>query len=359
MAAAEGNDPIPVFRNKRRKIEHKRVRLDHDDETLSASAVQSPAAATPRSDNGETAIATPHDAPEDMEDGVPSLKEILRMRKRPQDRKREAARKAVPQPSTSTDLVVAEASRSSDPYATRFVAQTGQVVDKDDKQMMAYIEAKMAEKNYHQYGWPLPQRISTNPFAAIAPPVPKSASAPPAVRERIDADGNPEHEERLTASKGMLQEVNLGTSSWQGESQIRKAKKRTDTAPRNPDSALSGQPQTAKPPKRRRGQKMKTEEELRREAMVEAVMREAKLDFYEEEQKPSTPTTGNGTADEAMLEQFRREYLESIEEQRRPPPPPAGPKGVKEEPKGPKLGGSRSARAAMRLQQEQAAKSKR
>jgi hypothetical protein len=61
-----------------------------------------------------------------------------------------------------------------------------------------------------------------------------------------------------------------------------------------------------------------------------------------------------------MVEKFRQEFLDSIESrQQRKVAPPPGAKGVKEPPKGPKLGGSRSARAAMRLQEEQAAKNKR
>lgn len=78
------------------------------------------------------------------------------------------------------------------------------------------------------------------------------------------------------------------------------------------------------------------------------------VDYFDEEMP--TPSTGGTTNEEALVEQFRLEYLESIEsrQQRKPVIP-----GAKEAPKGPKLGGSRSARAAMRLQEEQAAKNKR
>lgn len=63
-------------------------------------------------------------------------------------------------------------------------------------------------------------------------------------------------------------------------------------------------------------------------------------------------------ADDRIAEQFRREFMDAISsrQRRRGPPASNAPpvKGGKkdERPKGPKLGGSRSARAAMREMQE-------
>ena len=61
-------------------------------------------------------------------------------------------------------------------------------------------------------------------------------------------------------------------------------------------------------------------------------------------------------ADDRIAEQFRREFMEAVSSrQRRRAPPPVTTRGGKKEddrPKGPKLGGSRSARAAMREMQE-------
>ena len=78
------------------------------------------------------------------------------------------------------------------------------------------------------------------------------------------------------------------------------------------------------------------------------------------------PTKSHGLGgtnnDEAILAQFQADYYESIEkarQQQRKPAPPSGVKGAKEAPKGPKLGGSKSARAKMRVAEEQAAKAKR
>lgn len=84
------------------------------------------------------------------------------------------------------------------------------------------------------------------------------------------------------------------------------------------------------------------------------------VDYFDEDKPAPKPLNADQDADDALAEQFRREFLDSIDSrnQRKPAPPP-GPKGAKDQPKGPKLGGSRSARAAMRLQEEQAAKNKR
>lgn len=84
------------------------------------------------------------------------------------------------------------------------------------------------------------------------------------------------------------------------------------------------------------------------------------VDYFDDEPPPAPkPGSGDANNDEALVEQFRQEFLESLESrQQRKPAAPVRP-GEKEAPKGPKLGGSRSARAAMREREEQAQKNKR
>jgi hypothetical protein len=121
--------------------------------------------------------------------------------------------------------------------------------------------------------------------------------------------------------------------------------------------------------KPRRQPKRRNSEDIRRDAMVDAVLQEAKriyplppplsrltssVDYFDS----SAPPPSNPNNEEALVEQFRQEFLESIQErQQRKPAPPV--RGEKEAPKGPKLGGSRSARAKMHAQEELAAKNKR
>ena len=83
------------------------------------------------------------------------------------------------------------------------------------------------------------------------------------------------------------------------------------------------------------------------------------MEIYDEPEEDA----GNDdqAADDRIAEQFRREFMEAISSRRHrtgPAVPTKAAKGVKvdDKPKGPKLGGSRSARAAMREQQEKAAK---
>jgi hypothetical protein len=69
---------------------------------------------------------------------------------------------------------------------------------------------------------------------------------------------------------------------------------------------------------------------------------------------PSTAEEADGAADDRMAEEFRREFMDAMtqrQQKKKPPVPPGRPGARKEDPdvlKGPKLGGSRNARAAMR-----------
>ena len=60
-------------------------------------------------------------------------------------------------------------------------------------------------------------------------------------------------------------------------------------------------------------------------------------------------------ADDRIAEQFRREFLDALNtrsNRKKPPAVPPGKGAEVEKAKGPKLGGSRNARAAMRAQEE-------
>lgn len=150
---------------------------------------------------------------------------------------------------------------------------------------------------------------------------------------------------------GRLQEVDLGPSATERiEAAWRKLEGAEDQKQSSDKVRLGRNGKPRRPPKRRNS------EDLRRDQMVEAVLREAKLEYFDEERAPAPQATGNVDNDAAMVEKFRQEFLESMESRQRKPAQPPGAKGAKEPAKGPKLGGSRSARAAMRLQEEQAGK---
>ena len=128
MNSAQEDTSAPSIRFKRRKIAHPKRTTHLEDDTPTIPTSQSPDAVKP-TDAARSPPPT-HNLPEDP-DSVPNLKEILRNRKRPRDRLRDAARKS---DTPRTELVQIDAPRP-DQYTSRFVAQTGQVVDRDDKQM--------------------------------------------------------------------------------------------------------------------------------------------------------------------------------------------------------------------------------
>lgn len=108
-------------------------------------------------------------------------------------------------------------------------------------------------------------------------------------------------------------------------------------------------------------------DDIRRDQLVEEILRENRLDVYETPTPPPASATGaneaepEGAADDRIAEEFRREFMDAMaqrQQKRKKPanaPPGQGPsgaggRGAKDEEilKGPKLGGSRNVRAAMR-----------
>jgi hypothetical protein len=125
MADNHDESPEPVVRFKRRKGAHpKRVYTEEEARSVTGTEAQDS-----RNPSNYAALPTAESRIED--DSVPNLKDILRNRKRPRDRLKDAARKSEP---SRTELAPLEAPREG-LYQSRFIAQTGQIVDTDDKQM--------------------------------------------------------------------------------------------------------------------------------------------------------------------------------------------------------------------------------
>lgn len=218
----------------------------------------------------------------------------------------------------------------------------------------------MAEQNYRQYGWPIPGHLQAA-VAAIAPDLKHTFTATSSTEGTAGTLDNPadrEHSNRLAAGQGKLQEVDLGPDA---AARTEQAWKRLDgTAPAEDSrtkTKLDKYGYQWRKPKRRNS------DAIRRDELVEAVLRESKLDYFDDT-APTNPfanNPGSGNNDDAIAERFQLEYYENMQEQqqRKPPPPASGMKGVKEAPKGPKLGGSKSARAKILKAQEEAAKGKR
>ena len=228
----------------------------------------------------------------------------------------------------------------------------------------------MAEKNRRQYGWPIPKHLE-GVVATLASTEPKSTiSAIDPGKQKVGGDI------RMAAGMGKLQEIDLGPeASAKNILRTEEARRRLEGLPLEVvEEPPRKEDKVAKPGRKRRQPKRRNSDDLRRDMMVEAVLKEAKcripslyiiltqltptVDYFEEDKPPSPTGEYDEDADDAFYEQFRREFESSENRNQRKLAPPPGPKGVKDPPKGPKLGGSRSARAAMRLQEEQAAKKK-
>lgn len=111
-----------------------------------------------------------------------------------------------------------------------------------------------------------------------------------------------------------------------------------------------------------RSRNRRNSDDIRRDQLVEEILRENRLDVYETPTPPPATSAADGldedgAADDRIAEEFRREFMDAMAERQQKrkkpanaPPPAKGAKGAKEEEvlKGPKLGGSRNVRAAMR-----------
>ena len=209
---------------------------------------------------------------------------------------------------------------------------------------MAYIDSELAKRSQQTASTVAPS-LNQNPFS-------NDSLTEPTIH-------------RQPAALGKLHEIDLGP-----DAKLRNIA-RTEAAisgdapdetppvkPPKPRIGRNGKPYIPRPRKRRNSM------DVARDKLVEEVLRETRLEVYDE---PDGASGGEGddadqAADDRIAEEFRREFLDAINQrkQKTSKAPAAGSKiggkVVDDKPKGPKLGGSRSARAAMREREEAAAK---
>jgi hypothetical protein len=180
--------------------------------------------------------------------------------------------------------------------------------------------------------------------------------------------------ERITKPRdaiaaGKLQEIDLGPSSTHSNyiRTVAAAKRLDSPASQQQDYGLKkrkprpGLGPDGKPWRNRRNRR--TSDDLKRDALVESIMAGAPMDVFAPTVQSSAGDTGtDADADERMLQDFQREYFDAqtMRQARKPPPVTGKDKEAESKVKGPRLGGSRSARAAMhKALQDEAAKKKR
>ncbi|KAK6070014.1 hypothetical protein SCUP515_08692 [Seiridium cupressi] len=217
----------------------------------------------------------------------------------------------------------------------RFTAQTGLSSELVDKHMMEFIESEIAKRK---------SAASSSHGASLGPSSSDTG---------ITFD-NKQDSTRYTIPQGTLQEIDLG------DEVRRKNEAMTDRAWRKLQGESVEHEQAPRPKKIRlgrdgkpwRSRNRRNSDDIKLDQLVEEILRENRLDVYETPTPPAATTPGledDGAADDRIAEEFRREFLEAMaERQQKKKQPAAGAKKDEEVLKGPKLGGSRNARAAMR-----------
>ncbi|KAB8214746.1 hepatocellular carcinoma-associated antigen 59-domain-containing protein [Aspergillus novoparasiticus] len=227
----------------------------------------------------------------------------------------------------------------------RFTVHTGQTVDVDRHMydlasyllLMAYIETEMAKRHQHT----VPTDDSDGPLVGESDAAPSTTVLP----------------QREPASLGKLHEIDLGQETKlhniaRTEAATRKLARDDEYEHLNHGGSFFKAAPMGKNEGLWRRQKRRTSEDVKRDRLVEEVLRESKLDVYEEPDHETAAAGDDQAADDRVAEQFRRDFLDAIQSRRRVTRV-KNPKTAKAEAsRGPKLGGSRSARAAMREMQE-------
>ncbi|KAG0650780.1 hypothetical protein D0Z07_2743 [Hyphodiscus hymeniophilus] len=364
----EPTDSTILFRpSKKRKIY--RQRANTDDEPALPAAIPAPEAQSIDELIASSSTLS-HNDTQEMEATEVSMAEILRLRNLKKKRVGGVAFRAAEAVRGDADhgaLVLHDGDGTAeesevDEVARRFAPQTGfgggGGMDVD-RHMMAYIDSELAKRRaaeahtQNQQEKQQQQQIS------------RSGAFSATQTRRVDHEGKKAEAQRQPATLGKLQEIDLGDEARdRNVAQTERARRRLDgeqveeegeTKPVKVRLGPDGKPW--------RGRKRRGSDDIKRDRLVEDVLRENRLEIYDELPVESTTINDDQAADDRIAEAFRREFMDAVSQRQRKKTAPAqaplrgpGGKKVEEELKGPKLGGSRSARAAHMemLKQQQA-----
>ncbi|KAL8644120.1 MAG: hypothetical protein Q9210_007413 [Variospora velana] len=219
----------------------------------------------------------------------------------------------------------------------RFAPQTGQVADVD-QHMMAYIDSKLAKR---RQGHDKPMHTSDDHSSGD---------------DSSDYIATDLAKHRQPAALGKLHEIDLGLDATLKNIARTEAAKRRLEGGEPEIEETTGKVRLRKNGKPWRNRRRRNSDDVKRDKLVEEVMKESRLEIYDE---PEDAPNDDQAADDRIAEQFRRDFMDAISSRRQKSSRSAkkDPRAkVDDKPRGPKLGGSRSARAAMRELQEKAAK---
>ncbi|KAL6895835.1 hypothetical protein HDV57DRAFT_28041 [Trichoderma longibrachiatum] len=227
----------------------------------------------------------------------------------------------------------------------RFMHQTGLLTILDDKHMNAYIESRLTSRN------------ATDPRDASSSSSSSSQPASQAADARASGDPTQQQQWRDQPTRhGKLVEVDMSAldsgNAFDNNNKRRRVDKDTTTSAKQPS---------------RRGRNRRNSDDIARDALVEQFLHENRLDVYDVPSSPFTQPASSApgadpSADDRLAEQFRQQYYTEQALRRKKKRPVTQQQQQKQQKqqsgeilKGPKLGGSRNMRAAVRdmlLQQE-------
>ncbi|KAJ8120522.1 hypothetical protein ONZ43_g2789 [Nemania bipapillata] len=353
--ATEAPRPI-VFRGKKRKTYRQRLGAEAEDETPTAAPIDPVLNAPNATSTAQTLTPNPIATSSDKEqDEALSISEALRLRNTRKSRLRGVTFGADNNTQTGradgeddelSQMIREEEKKAMEQSITaankRFAPQTGLSGEIVNKHMEEYIEAEIAKRHYMTSD---PRKFQSSDHPSGSATYNEST---------VDKAGD-----KHTALTGKLLEVDLG-DEVRNRNEVM-----TDRARRKLQGlAVEDEESAERPRKVRLGRDGKpwrprnrrNSDDIKRDQLVEEILRENRLDVYETPTPPPGPNTGEdeqGAADDRIAEEFRREFLDAMAERqrrRKPVGPPSKPGAKKEEEvlKGPKLGGSRNTRAAMR-----------
>ncbi|KAK0737655.1 hepatocellular carcinoma-associated antigen 59-domain-containing protein [Apiosordaria backusii] len=241
----------------------------------------------------------------------------------------------------------------------RFAPQTGLVGELVNKHMEEYVESALARRK-RQAAELAAQQEGQEAGAFSANATTSDPSTLPLNGQQVDSQ---------RALQGKLMEIDLGDEARARNIEMTERARKRLQGQIDEEDESEGRRKTRLGPdgKPWRGRKRRGSEDIKRDQLVEEFLSENKLDIYDvpSTETPTAADLEDGdeyAADDRIAEEFRRDFMDAMAQRHRKKrvAQPAKPSTSRTEEvlKGPKLGGSRNARAAMReiLLKEQATK---
>ncbi|RSL67523.1 hypothetical protein CEP54_003191 [Fusarium duplospermum] len=329
-------EPIRFRAGKKRKAY--RQRTDDKDQD-SADTPKSPASATATAPE-DTAAQKATDGDEDDD---ASVTVALRLRNARRGRLGGVAFRNSNRPDDEINDERALVPRESDEasqdavlnsVANRFTHQTGMLADLNDRHMMEYIESRLSN------------RASGNTSQRKSSSAPRSDSAPQTT------SAPPKESSGREVMQGHLLEIDLGDDVR--DRNVARTERITQGGQEDvPQGRRAKKPRLGRDGKPWRPRNRRGSDALKRDQLVEEVLRETRLDVYEmpDQANKASAAEEDGAADDRLAEEFRQQFLEDVAQRqlrkKKPTNQPVRP-GSEDVLKGPKLGGSRNVRAQMR-----------